>query len=251
MTSIQQANPWTPELIQRDKELKEKYGPNAHVIPANNYNLPKADNADKSLVKVPEKDIVEFSKNNDNPNVFSQDKLDKLEKDSKIEQLSYGKANIKNNEADLNIKAKWFGRQAIEGNIGESNVALTMKPNFFNPKKGKIVGSIDGKEVNLPFSYDKDNNLNFSDETNSVSDTIKNNLGLVVNNNLKVCTLRNKILLGSMAMGSSINNNAMLQQQMMNDQINLQNQLFQQQMLQNQMIHQQMHQQSMMSMGMM
>ena len=34
MTSIQPVNPWTPELIQMDRKIKEKYGPNAHVIPA-------------------------------------------------------------------------------------------------------------------------------------------------------------------------------------------------------------------------
>ena len=34
MTSIRPVNPWTPELIQRDRELKEKYGKNAHIIPA-------------------------------------------------------------------------------------------------------------------------------------------------------------------------------------------------------------------------
>lgn len=34
MTSIQRVNPWTPQLVQMDKDLKEKYGPNAHVIPA-------------------------------------------------------------------------------------------------------------------------------------------------------------------------------------------------------------------------
>ena len=34
MTSIQPVNPWTPEMIKKDKELKEKYGQNAHIIPA-------------------------------------------------------------------------------------------------------------------------------------------------------------------------------------------------------------------------
>ncbi len=34
MTSIQPINLWTPEMIKKDKELKEKYGQNAHIIPA-------------------------------------------------------------------------------------------------------------------------------------------------------------------------------------------------------------------------
>jgi len=41
MASIQQVNPWTPELIKMDRNLKERYGQNAHVIPANNYFAPK------------------------------------------------------------------------------------------------------------------------------------------------------------------------------------------------------------------
>ena len=237
MTSIQRVNPWTPELIQRDKELKEKYGPNAHVIPVNDFVPPKVNNTNKSLEKSPNKDIVEFLKKNDNPNVLSSDKLNKLEDNSNFEQISFGKATMKNDDANLNIKTKWFSGQAIDGTIGESNVSLIMKQNFFNPKKGKFVGTIDGEKVNLPFSYDKENNLHFNDENNSVSDTVKNNLGLVVNNNLK----RNNLAFSSMAIGRSSNNNAMHQRQMVNAQINLQNQ----------MIHQQMHQQSMMAMGMM
>lgn len=52
MVSIQQSNSWTPELIQMDKELKEKYGRNAHVIPAENYDFPKmtANNYDTDLL---------------------------------------------------------------------------------------------------------------------------------------------------------------------------------------------------------
>ena len=45
MTSIAPVNVWTPELIQWDKDLKEKYGNNAHVIPGNGFaprtNQPK------------------------------------------------------------------------------------------------------------------------------------------------------------------------------------------------------------------
>lgn len=34
MTSTQTVNPWTPEMIKKDKRLKGKYGQNTHIIPA-------------------------------------------------------------------------------------------------------------------------------------------------------------------------------------------------------------------------
>lgn len=33
MTSIRDNYVWTPQLIEQDKALKEKYGPSAHIIP--------------------------------------------------------------------------------------------------------------------------------------------------------------------------------------------------------------------------
>lgn len=216
-------------------------------------DMSKGDNKIISLEKSPKYDTVEFKTNKkDDPNTLSQDKLDNLDKKTEKNQESYRKYSMKNDEASLKVKAKWFGRQGISGNIGESNVDVTMKPNFFNAKKGKITGTIDGQPVNIPFSYDENNNLCFGDKENNISDTIKNNLGLIVDNNVKTIETRNKALLLAMAAHHGSN---MQQQQMMNDQINLQNQLFQQQMFQDQMIHQQMHQQAinnhMMSMGMM
>lgn len=103
MTSIQPVNVWTPELIQMDKELKEKYGQGAHVIPRTDYGfapkrtkvpkrpwvmdetLPKTRNPQEVMNEKMKERLIERAKNkpDDQRNFFdylilAQDKLEKM-----------------------------------------------------------------------------------------------------------------------------------------------------------------------------
>ena len=73
MTSIQQANPWTPELIQMDKELKAKYGQNAHIIPAK-IDMPKmiANNYDTDLLLLSTQDNADLPVNVENKSLWDK-----------------------------------------------------------------------------------------------------------------------------------------------------------------------------------
>lgn len=103
MTSIAPVNVWTPALIQMDKDLKEKYGENAHIIPGNGFAPPKTKQPkrpwvlDETLPKIkPPTDImteaakkraVERAKNKPDEErtfldylILAQDKIDEFRK---------------------------------------------------------------------------------------------------------------------------------------------------------------------------
>lgn len=59
MTSFAVNYNWTPELIAKDKALKEKFGPAAHMIPAKTIGAP--------LERVPSKDMASLNTLNNEP----------------------------------------------------------------------------------------------------------------------------------------------------------------------------------------
>ena len=103
MTSIAPVNVWTPTLIEADKNLKEKYGENAHIITGNGFAPTKTNTPrrpwvlDETLPKIkPPTDImteaakrraVERAKNKPDEErtfidylILAQDKLDEIRK---------------------------------------------------------------------------------------------------------------------------------------------------------------------------
>lgn len=139
---------WTPELIAKDKELKEKYGPDAHIIPAKTTaNL---------IERMPLQDT------------FLQEKTPVKEKSNKTRNILLTVGGLILTAASLylfrgnirNILSKFTGKSAaVENNISERILANGKKVQKIveNTESGakKVVMNVFDEAGNLVLSKEK------------------------------------------------------------------------------------------------
>ncbi len=123
-------------------------------------NSNNSDVAQMKLERVPDKDIVCFSKSKKETQVISFDCVDDLKKTIEYSKPSLWTGNYevidrtsRDRAINLQVKNRFLGGKNITGSINNHNLDINIvRTGFFNIASGKLVGQIDGKDVCILYS---------------------------------------------------------------------------------------------------